>query len=758
MTALLALALLAAAPAGDARPTLSVLYFDNNTGASELDVLGKGLAELMATDLVAWDGVVVVERARLEAVLGELKLQKGAAFDKASTAKLGQLLGARYLVLGAIQRDGDELQVTARLVEAATGEAAVATSARGAADGVFDLEQRLVERLTAAIGLKLGDPMKRRRAKVPDLDALLAYSRALDLSDTGDVEGAERALQALVSKAPTFGLARERRADLAERLKEARARRRDAVTDAVLEVGRLADEALEDGRDFSKLKPDAQARRLMFRGLRAQVLARLLKQKLSSRLESPRVVRPGAEAQALGLMRAWVDNQRVLREEASRWKPAVGPRIDVAVPPELREPVRAAGFKESVAVEDAVITLSLAEFILGGSLEDGAHFTVAPPLGAMDEAEGARARAELDAAIDAVQRRLGGGDPIANRRTEAVLVRLTTSLARLLEAQEDDDGAAVVWQRLIDALPTSDGATAAEKAIEAIIAGRSELRRQGGVLQRALATCAEFHVQQVQSARLRQRGLAGLEGLARQLEERCLGQPGLTTSWGRFYRSLASVAARADACALAKRWHLMAYTWGGTDRRALETQAAREPWCQYGFDDALPPVVMVLAPSLREGRHDAIRRALQVLLGEELGARGVIVDDSSRGGRSALISLGLEARGAEVAASLRFSGAAVEPRTVAVESRAGELDVGSLADAVLVGLKPGAPIAPCERVGAAKLSLLEAFGRGLLLFDRRRFTEAREVLEGVAGQAGAPRVVGLWLDAAKHGETGRRSR
>jgi len=78
MTSLLLASVLAAA-AGDAKPVVSVLYFENRTGSAELDVLRKGLSEMMVTDLVAWDGVTVVERDRLEAVLSELKLQSTKA-------------------------------------------------------------------------------------------------------------------------------------------------------------------------------------------------------------------------------------------------------------------------------------------------------------------------------------------------------------------------------------------------------------------------------------------------------------------------------------------------------------------------------------------------------------------------------------------------------------------------------------------------------------------------------------------------------
>src|SRR5687768_15944449 len=95
----LALVTLLSASAADApRPVVSVLYFENSTGDASLDVLRKGLADMIITDLVAWDGVTVVERARLEAVLSELKLQQSKVIDRTTAVKVGKVIGAQYAI------------------------------------------------------------------------------------------------------------------------------------------------------------------------------------------------------------------------------------------------------------------------------------------------------------------------------------------------------------------------------------------------------------------------------------------------------------------------------------------------------------------------------------------------------------------------------------------------------------------------------------------------------------------------------------
>lgn len=272
------------------KPVVSVLYFENRTGSAELDVLRKGLSEMMVTDLVAWDGVTVVERERLEAVLSELKLQSTKAFDKATTVKVGKLVGAGYIITGAMFRQGEKLRVDAQIVQVQDGKVVASASIEDHQDRVFDIEQKLADKLTVAIDVKLKDPSQRKRAKAPSLDALLQYSKAIDLSDRGRFDEAQKAMAAVVSKSPTFGMARERKEYLLKKLAEYEARRKDMVTEAVAELGKVTETGLAQVKDFAKLAEPSQQRALIMRGLRGQFLARLLKQALSWRLDSPREI------------------------------------------------------------------------------------------------------------------------------------------------------------------------------------------------------------------------------------------------------------------------------------------------------------------------------------------------------------------------------------------------------------------------------------------------------------------------------------
>ncbi len=197
-----------------------VVYFDNLTGKPEHDAMKKGLADMIITDLIAYDGVTVVERDKLEAVLGELYLQGTGAFDPATRAKVGKLVGARYLISGSMLGVMPEVRIDARLTDITTGVDVTAASVRGAPDRLFDLEQELVGKLTSSIDAKLASNVAARKMKGVDVETVLAYSKGLDLEDSGKLEEARKQYSDALKRKPTFLLPRDRTEKLLKKMAE----------------------------------------------------------------------------------------------------------------------------------------------------------------------------------------------------------------------------------------------------------------------------------------------------------------------------------------------------------------------------------------------------------------------------------------------------------------------------------------------------------------------------------------------------------
>lgn len=150
LTALLTAAALAWPTAAHAGGGVAVLYFENR-GNPTLEPLEVGLAQMLITDLSGAAPAPIVERARLQAVLDELKLGHEGAVAPETAAQVGKLVGAEFLVLGSFFELMGTMRVDARLVRVETGEIVWAHGVDGPTDTLFELEGALSDALVKAL-------------------------------------------------------------------------------------------------------------------------------------------------------------------------------------------------------------------------------------------------------------------------------------------------------------------------------------------------------------------------------------------------------------------------------------------------------------------------------------------------------------------------------------------------------------------------------------------------------------------------------
>jgi curli biogenesis system outer membrane secretion channel CsgG len=85
-----------------ARPVVAVTDFENLANASGRWNLGDGMADLLVTELLKTDRVIVLERKDLKNILEELALQSKDLFRKEGKAARGRLRNAQYLIQGSV--------------------------------------------------------------------------------------------------------------------------------------------------------------------------------------------------------------------------------------------------------------------------------------------------------------------------------------------------------------------------------------------------------------------------------------------------------------------------------------------------------------------------------------------------------------------------------------------------------------------------------------------------------------------------------
>lgn len=100
-------------------------------GKSEVssDPFSNYLVEELTMKLVSDGRVTVAERAQLEKVVNELKLQSSGMVSDASAKQLGQMLGVDAVVIGSYLDEGKQVKVNQRLVGTESGEVLAASTA-----------------------------------------------------------------------------------------------------------------------------------------------------------------------------------------------------------------------------------------------------------------------------------------------------------------------------------------------------------------------------------------------------------------------------------------------------------------------------------------------------------------------------------------------------------------------------------------------------------------------------------------------------
>ncbi len=127
------------------KPSIAVLPFANLSGEAEQESFADGISEDLTTQLSKISGLFVISRTTTFQY-------KGRAVD---IRKLAQDLGVRYVVEGSVRRGGNDIRVNAQLIDAATGGHLWAETFDGPVGEVFALQDRINEKIVAALKVRL---------------------------------------------------------------------------------------------------------------------------------------------------------------------------------------------------------------------------------------------------------------------------------------------------------------------------------------------------------------------------------------------------------------------------------------------------------------------------------------------------------------------------------------------------------------------------------------------------------------------------
>jgi TolB-like protein len=121
------------------KPSIAVLPFENLSGDETTNRLASGITEDLITDLSHIRKIDVIARNSTE-------VYKGQPIDVRS---VGRDLNVRYVFEGSVQHEGDQIRVTAQLIDAATGVHVWSERWDRRAQDVFAVQTEIAEQIVA---------------------------------------------------------------------------------------------------------------------------------------------------------------------------------------------------------------------------------------------------------------------------------------------------------------------------------------------------------------------------------------------------------------------------------------------------------------------------------------------------------------------------------------------------------------------------------------------------------------------------------
>ncbi len=216
--------------AGPAQGPVAVMPLKNLNADPELDWMRAGIAETLVSDLKKRSGMTVVERDQVDRALAEVMLQGSKLADDSVAARVGRLTGAKTIVVGAFQKAGTQLRITARFIAVETGEVIDTAKTTGAMSEVFVLQDQIVAKLLGEVRKPPPQAVAARRAPPKRLKAYRLYAMALTTGSEADRVGL---LRQSVEVDPEFSYAIEDLAKLEQRMLALRQRSIDTEGEAL---------------------------------------------------------------------------------------------------------------------------------------------------------------------------------------------------------------------------------------------------------------------------------------------------------------------------------------------------------------------------------------------------------------------------------------------------------------------------------------------------------------------------------------------
>ena len=151
--------------------SVAVLPFANRSDDTEQEYFSDGLTEDIITDLSLIPGLFVIARNSTFTFKGK----------SVNVRQLGEEMGVRYVLEGSVRKSGNQVRVTAQLIEAASGQQLWGKKYDRRLEDVFAVQDELTREIVTALDVELvsGERGGHQRSRVKNPEAREALYRGM---------------------------------------------------------------------------------------------------------------------------------------------------------------------------------------------------------------------------------------------------------------------------------------------------------------------------------------------------------------------------------------------------------------------------------------------------------------------------------------------------------------------------------------------------------------------------------------------------
>ncbi|MFC2156863.1 protein kinase [Acidobacteriota bacterium] len=201
------------APIPSDKPTIAIMYFENNTRDETWDEWRKSLADLLTNDLAQSLHFKVVSGDRLFEILKDLNLLETATYTTRELKKVAESARADYLIVGKYNRLGQAIVIDVLIKEADTFKT-VETLRENASneEDIMPKVDSLTKRIKAQLGLSAERIEQDTDKEIGTIvthspEALRYYIEGREYHHKGELEPAVDLMKKAIAADPSFALA-----------------------------------------------------------------------------------------------------------------------------------------------------------------------------------------------------------------------------------------------------------------------------------------------------------------------------------------------------------------------------------------------------------------------------------------------------------------------------------------------------------------------------------------------------------------------